>query len=122
MQKWTITTGSGSSMTSTTSTTSTGAGNKVSLARILTVRPNLNEIECWALLGQTAHALQDVLLRANGKVSLNSVSKNSFNQDCPVIYPERILASTTGRITFDNSFDAKPQFIHPLLATNQLYR
>ena len=118
MQKWTITTGSGSSMASTTST---GAGNKVSLARILTVRPNLNEIECWALLGQTAHALQDVLLRANGKVSLN-LSKNSFNQDCPVIYPERILASTTGRILFDNSFDAKPNFIHPLLASNQLYR
>ena len=114
MQKWTTTNFNG--MTSTTGinpNTSIG-GNKVSLAKILTVRPNLNEVECWALLGQTAHALQDVLLRANG---------NRRHQEFPLIYPQRILASTTGRITFDNSsFDAKPEFIHPLLASNQLYR
>ena len=95
--------------------TTTAAQNKVTLAKILTVRPKLNEVECWALLGQTAHALQDVLLRANGS--------GKRNQECPVVYPERILASTTGRITFDNtSFDAKPEYIHPLLGSNQLYR
>ena len=112
MQKWTITNFNG--MTSTTGMISNMSGNKVSLAKILTIRPNLNEVECWALLGQTAHALQDVLLRANG---------NRRHQEFPLVYPQRILASTTGRITFDNSsFDAKSEFIHPLLASNQLYR
>ena len=103
----------------------TGGVNKVSLSKILSIRPNLNEIECWALLGQTAHALQDVLLKANGHFGS---AKKINDGNCPVIYPKRVLATTTGRIVIDNNFadaqfDAmKPEFIHPMLKTSQLYR
>ena len=119
MKKWT-TAGIGS--TSSTITMNSNLGmNKVSLTKILTFRPHLNEIECWALLGQTAHALQDVLLKANGRLRrvINSADC------CPVIYPDRILTTTTGRIILDNSsltLDCQPDFIHPLLGANQLYR
>ena len=111
-------------MGSTASVGGNGGGvNKVSLSKILSIRPNLNEIECWALLGQTAHALQDVLLKANGHFG----SAKKINDNCPVIYPKRVLATTTGRIVIDNNFDAqfdamKPEFIHPLLKNSQLYR
>ena len=105
-----------------------GMNNKVSLTKVLTFRPHLNEIECWALLGQTAHALQDVLLKANGRrlQATNLKVFSSIESDCcPVIYPERILTTTTGKISLDNSssvLDCQPQYIHPLLGTNQLYR
>ena len=125
MQKWTT------SISKNPSSASVGSGvkshtgvNKVSLSKILSIRPNLNEIECWALLGQTAHALQDVLLKANGHFGS---AKKINDGNCPVIYPKRVLATTTGRIVIDNNFDAqfdamKPEFIHPLLKTSQLYR
>ena len=125
MQKWTT------SISKNPSSASVGSGvkshtgvNKVSLSKILSIRPNLNEIECWALLGQTAHALQDVLLKANGHFGS---AKKINDGNCPVIYPKRVLATTTGRIVIDNNFDAQfdamePEFIHPLLKTNQLYR
>ena len=124
MQKWTT---SKTPMVSMGSTASVGTGgvNKVSLSKILSIRPNLNEIECWALLGQTAHALQDVLLKANGHFGS---AKKINDGNCPVIYPKRVLATTTGRIVIDNNFadaqfDAmKPEFIHPMLKTSQLYR
>ena len=72
----------------------------VSLNQILSVRPHLNEIECWALLGQTAHALQDVLLKANGHFEK---SEKKINEFCPLIYPQRLLASTSGKISIDHS-------------------
>ena len=78
-----------------------------------------------SLLGQTAHALQDVLLKANGHFGS---AKKINDGNCPVIYPKRVLATTTGRIVIDNNFadaqfDAmKPEFIHPMLKTSQLYR
>ena len=103
----------------------TGGVNKVSLSKILSIRPKLNEIECWALLGQTAHALQDVLLKANGHFGS---AKKINDGNCPVIYPKRVLATTTGRIVIDSNFDdaqfdaMKPEFIHPLLKTSTLYR
>ena len=128
MQKWTTSKNSSSasagSLSAVGGTKAVGTGvNKVSLSKILSIRPNLNEIECWALLGQTAHALQDVLLKANGHFG----SAKKINDNCPVIYPKRVLATTTGRIVIDNNFDAqfdamKPEFIHPLLKTSQLYR
>ena len=129
MQKWTTSKTPMVSMGSTASVGGNGGGtggvNKVSLSKILSIRPNLNEIECWALLGQTAHALQDVLLKANGHFGS---AKKINDGNCPVIYPKRVLATTTGRIVIDNNFadaqfDAmKPEFIHPMLKTSQLYR
>ena len=126
MQKWTTSKTPMVSMGSTASVGgNTGGVNKVSLSKILSIRPNLNEIECWALLGQTAHALQDVLLKANGHFGS---AKKINDGNCPVIYPKRVLATTTGRIVIDNNFadaqfDAmKPEFIHPMLKTSQLYR
>ena len=130
MQKWTTSKTPMVSMGSTASVGGNGSGgtggvNKVSLSKILSIRPNLNEIECWALLGQTAHALQDVLLKANGHFGS---AKKINDGNCPVIYPKRVLATTTGRIVIDNNFadaqfDAmKPEFIHPMLKTSQLYR
>ena len=129
MQKWTTSKTPMVSMGSTASVGGYGGGtggvNKVSLSKILSIRPNLNEIECWALLGQTAHALQDVLLKANGHFGS---AKKINDGNCPVIYPKRVLATTTGRIVIDNNFadaqfDAmKPEFIHPMLKTSQLYR
>lgn len=105
MQKWTM--------------NSSGV-NKVSLKKILELRPSLNEIECWALLGQTAHALQDVLLKANGFAG----TAKKINDNCPVIYPERVLATTTGRIVIDTAsrFEPETVYFHPLLAQNQLYK
>ena len=126
MQKWTTSKTPMVSMGSTASVGgNTGGVNKVSLSKILSIRPNLNEIECWALLGQTAHALQDVLLKANDHFGS---AKKINDGNCPVIYPKRVLATTTGRIVIDNNFadaqfDAmKPEFIHPMLKTSQLYR
>ena len=99
--------------------------NKVSLTKILEFRPHLNEIECWALLGQTAHALQDILLKANGRRHFATKITSIESDCCPVIYPDRILTQTTGKISLDNSsltLDCQSQYIHPLLGTNQLYR
>ena len=123
MQKWTTSISKNPSSASVGGVKSHTGVNKVSLSKILSIRPNLNEIECWALLGQTAHALQDVLLKANGHFG----SAKKINDNCPVIYPKRVLATTTGRIVIDNNFDTqfdamKPEFIHPLLKTSQLYR
>ena len=130
MKKWT-TAGIGS--TSSTITMNSNLGmNKVSLTKILTFRPHLNEIECWALLGQTAHALQDVLLKANGRFNRKISSNNGDNrrensnltlpaQCCPIVYPDRLLTSTTGKIILDNSssltLDCQNDFIHPLLGS-----
>ena len=109
-----------------------GSSSKVSLTKILTFRPHLNEIECWALLGQTAHALQDVLLKANGRFNRKISSNNGDNrrensnltlpaQCCPIVYPDRLLTSTTGKIILDNSssltLDCQNDFIHPLLGS-----
>ena len=102
--------------------------NKVSLTKILEFRPHLNEIECWALLGQTGHALQDILLKANGRrrhFATNLKAFSSIESDCcPVIYPDRILTTTTGKISLDFTLtlDCQTRYIHPLLGTNQLYR
>lgn len=115
MQKWTT---SNCSKGSTEVLTASTSANKVSLAKILSVRSTLNEIECWALLGQTAHALQDVLLKANGLTPLKKI-----NDNCPVIYPGRLFATITGKIVIDQSqFEANSHFIHPLLSKNMLYR
>jgi hypothetical protein len=117
MKKWTTT-------TSAAATSSALGMNKVSLSQVLSIRPHLNEIECWALLGQTAHALQDILLTANGRSRLSASGASRRNNICPVIYPDRVLCTTTGRIILDNpsTLEYKPEFIHPLLSANQLYR
>ena len=113
MQKWT---------TSKNNSSSSIGVNKVSLSKILSVRPHLNEIECWALLGQTTHALQDVLLKANGHHFQNNGGKK-INEHCPLIYPQRLLTTTTGRVIIDQThFEAKSEYIHPLLAKNELYK
>ncbi len=106
---------------------------RANLAQILSVRPHLNEIECLALLGQIAHALQDVLLKSNGRRSTGAAGRSHVmsrkmdevqSENCPVIFPERIFATSSGKIQLDASdkFNVKPDFIHPLLAKNQLYR
>ena len=138
MKKWTTSSSSSNANLGMT-TNSNGVGSiignrtKVSLTKILTFRPHLNEIECWALLGQTAHALQDVLLKANGrfnrKISSNvggdrrceNSNLTSPAQCCPIVYPDRLLTSTTGKIILDNSssltLDCQNDFIHPLLGS-----
>ena len=133
MKKWT--TSSSSSNANLGMTNSNGGSiigsSKVSLTKILTFRPHLNEIECWALLGQTAHALQDVLLKANGRFNRKISSNNGDNrrensnltlpaQCCPIVYPDRLLTSATGKIILDNSsltLDCQNDFIHPLLGS-----
>ena len=136
MKKWTTSSSSSNANLGMT-TNSNGVGSiigssKVSLTKILTFRPHLNEIECWALLGQTAHALQDVLLKANGRFNRKISSNNGDNrrensnltlpaQCCPIVYPDRLLTSTTGKIILDNSssltLDCQNDFIHPLLGS-----
>ena len=135
MKKWTT---SSSSTNANLGMTNSNGGSiigssKVSLTKILTFRPHLNEIECWALLGQTAHALQDVLLKANGRFNRKISSNNGGDhhrrensnltlpaQCCPIVYPDRLLTSTTGKIILDNSsltLDCQNDFIHPLLGS-----
>ena len=138
MKKWTT---SSSSTNANLGMTNSNGGSiigssKVSLTKILTFRPHLNEIECWALLGQTAHALQDVLLKANGRFNRKISSNNGGGigdhhrrensnltlpaQCCPIVYPDRLLTSTTGKIILDNSsltLDCQNDFIHPLLGS-----
>ena len=128
MKKWTTSSSSSNANLGMT-TNSNGVGSiigssKVSLTKILTFRPHLNEIECWALLGQTAHALQDVLLKANGRFNRKISSENSNltlpAQCCPIVYPDRLLTSATGKIILDNSsltLDCQNDFIHPLLGS-----
>ena len=138
MKKWTTSSSSSNANLGMT-TNSNGVGSiignrtKVSLTKILTFRPHLNEIECWALLGQTAHALQDVLLKANGRFN-RKISSNGGGGDrhcknsnltspaqcCPIVYPDRLLTSATGKIILDNSsltLDCQNDFIHPLLGS-----
>lgn len=118
MQKWTTMTSNSSNRSLATNKDCYNGANKVSLSKILSVRSSLNEIECWALLGQTAHALQDVLLKANALTTLKKI-----NDNCPVIYPGRLLATITGKIVIDQSqFEANSHFIHPLLSKNLLYK
>ena len=134
MNKWTTSSSSNANLGMTNSNGGSIIGSsKVSLTKILTFRPHLNEIECWALLGQTAHALQDVLLKANGrfnrKISSNvgggdrrceNSNLTSPAQCCPIVYPDRLLTSATGKIILDNSsltLDCQNDFIHPLLGS-----
>ena len=132
MKKWTTSSSSNANLGMTNSNGGSIIGSsKVSLTKILTFRPHLNEIECWALLGQTAHALQDVLLKANGRFNRKISSNNGDNrrensnltlpaQCCPIVYPDRLLTSATGKIILDNSsltLDCQNDFIHPLLGS-----
>lgn len=143
MKKWTM----NHSHASSSTTTSRGRGSSssssssfssslgVSLHHILEVRGGpLNEIECWSLLGQTGHALQDHLLSINGRrqteqqkqngrrrsgLAGNNMQQSASLANLPsaspwhlpgtsphllVITPQRLLCSVSGKVVVD-SFD-----------------
>ena len=92
MKKWTTTLHAAAPASSPSS---------VSLNLVLeTRRGPLNEVEAWAVLAQTAHALQDNLLRINGGFSGGS---SDNNYDTVLVTPRRLMFTQSGRIFIDHS-------------------
>lgn len=76
--------------------------DRVSLSRILEVRYPLKEIECWAVLTKTAHALQDHVLTINARGFSSSSSSSKSSNDF-VICPQRVICTPTGHVYIDTS-------------------
>ena len=49
----------------------------------------VNEVECWSLLGQTGHALQDHLLKVN---------RSGMASALPIITPQRLMCTGSGKV------------------------
>ncbi len=100
--------------------------SRVSLSQVLQVRPCLNDVECLSLLLQTSHALQNTLLIANAGGSFKQPSSDSTNNtNIPLIFPDRLLLSTSGTVSLEPHFSVArcpPDFIHPLVSGSELYK
>ena len=107
MRKWTTTS------TASGGQTSSDHLGSVALTQVLDVSGGrLNIVECWALLGQTGYALQDILLSLNGRHRLRRASSisttagySSKNRDIRMVtvHPQRLMCTTTGRVVLSMS-------------------
>ena len=105
-------------------TTTGHSGTSVTLHTVLESRGGpLNEVECWSLLSQTGHALQDLLLSINGRrghlsstASLNSALLTKYRS--LTVTPFRLLCTSTGKVELldQNCQKSLREFQHPLLS------
>ena len=82
--------------------------SSVSLQSVLdTRRGPLNEVEAWAVMAQTAHALQDTLLRINGRMYHGIGSDGASRADSVLVLPHRLMFTLSGRVymSADNASD-----------------
>ena len=94
------------------------SNNCVTLEDILKARNgNINEVEIWAILGQTGHALQDLLLSINGRKLRSSGTTSVSGLPLNVtITPKRLICSGSGKVSISpNSSQNESEFEHPIL-------